>query len=152
MDDSKWLNASAAIPIPKTDSSRRSVRFRFALGAQRGNKSDSTIGFAFDNFRIFEREKTVLIEHFMDVNNADAKNNHDILDSLYKNDNAFNTTDIIWINYFIDFTNENEDIFFLRNREDPSARASNYAINKIPEIIITGKTRKKANLLIDGSF
>ena len=150
LDDSKWLNASAAIPIPLED--RGSVRFRFALAAQRGSKSDSTIGFAFDNFRIFGRDKVVLIEQFMSVNNADAKNNHDILDSLYKNDNAFNTTDIIWINYFIDFTNENEDIFFLRNREDPSARASNYAINEIPEIIITGKTRENAHLLIDGSF
>ena len=152
LDDSKWLNANAAIPIPKKDSSRRSVRFRFALAAQRGSKSDSTIGFAFDNFRIFGRDKVVLIEQFMSVNNADAKNNHDILDSLYKNDNTFNTTDIIWINYFINFTNENEDIFFLSNREDPSARASNYAINEIPKIIITGKTRENAHLLVDGSF
>ena len=140
LDDSKWLNASAAIPIPKTD--RKSVRFRFALAADEGSKSESTIGFAFDNFRISEREKTVLIEHFMSVNNADAKNNHDRLDSLYKNDNAFNTIDIIWINYFMNFT----------DREDLSARTSNYAINEIPEIIIAGKTRKKANLLIDGSF
>ena len=140
LDDSKWLNASAAIPIPKTD--RKSVRFRFALAADGGSKSESTIGFAFDNFRIFEREKTVLIEHFMDVNNADAKNNHDRLDSLYKNNNAFNTIDIIWINYFVNFT----------DREDLSARTSNYAINEIPEIIIAGETREDAHLLIDGSF
>ena len=138
LDDSKWLNASAAIPLED----RSSVRFRFALDAQGGSKSESTIGFAFDNFRISEREKTVLIEHFMDVNNADAKNNHDRLDSLYKNDNAFNTIDIIWINYFMNFT----------DREDLSARTSNYAINEIPEIIIAGETREDAHLLIDGSF
>ena len=138
LDDSKWLNASAAIPLED----RTSVRFRFALDAQRGSKSEGTIGFAFDNFRISEREKTVLIEHFMSVNNADAKNNHDRLDSLYKNDNAFNTIDIIWINYFMNFT----------NREDLSARTSNYAINEIPEIIIAGETREDAHLLIDGSF
>ena len=138
LDDSKWLNASVAIPLED----RSSVRFRFALDAQRGSKSESTIGFAFDNFRISEREKTVLIEHFMSVNNADAKNNHDRLDSLYKNDNAFNTIDIIWINYFMNFT----------DREDLSARTSNYAINEIPEIIIAGETREDAHLLIDGSF
>ena len=145
-DDSKWLNANAAIPIPLED--RGSVRFRFALAAQGGSKSPNSIGFAFDNFRIFEREKTVLIEQFMSVNNEESKDNHDILDSLYKNDNAFNTIDIIWINYFIKFTNENEDLFFLRNKEDPSARASNYAINEIPKIIIAGKTRKDAHLLL----
>ena len=149
-DDSKWLNANAAIPIPLED--RGSVRFRFALAADRGFKSDTTIGFAFDNFRISEREKTVLIEHFMSVNNADAKNNHDRLDSLYKNDNAFNTIDIIWINYFINFSNENEDLFFLRNRMDPTARALNYKIDEIPGIVIAGETKNNALLLIDGSF
>jgi hypothetical protein len=109
---------------------RAHVIFRFALSSLPGSASE---GFAFDNFRVGERTRVVLVENFTNLGNTNSVNGLNIekreSDFLKTN---FNTvgTDIIKLNYHVGFPNL--DPFNDDYPADPSARALYYNISETP--------------------
>ncbi|WP_420318785.1 T9SS type A sorting domain-containing protein [Ekhidna sp.] len=124
----------AISPLGVTDD--RYVRFRFALSGQAGGKEDAE-GFAFDDFRIYDRDQIVLVELFSSTLNDLSIAFNDAID----NDPNYNGTDILTINYFTDFANGGGagiDQINLRNTRDPGAKSSFYGISDVPSIAISG--------------
>ncbi|HEU5291042.1 MAG TPA: T9SS type A sorting domain-containing protein, partial [Cyclobacteriaceae bacterium] len=115
---------------------RTQVIFRFALASLAGSSNE---GFAFDNFRVGERTRIVLIENFSNAGNTNSVNGVNVekreSDFLKQN---FNTvgTDIVKINYRVGFPNM--DPFNDDDPADPSARALYYNISETPLVRMDG--------------
>jgi hypothetical protein len=129
---------------PNSIDDRTNVNFRFALLTQDATPKRS--GFAFDNFVIGERTRTVLLENFTNTSDATLKPNvtpaisiakfeSDYLEAFAIND--VNGTILVKINYHTDFPGK--DPVNTANKIDPSARALFYNISKTPTAIIDGK-------------
>jgi hypothetical protein len=109
--------------------SRSQVMFRFALSSFDGSDE----GFAFDDFRIGERTRVVLIENFRNLGNTTSVNG---LNVEKKESDFLKTTfptvgtDIVKINYHVGFPNL--DPFNDDFPADPSARALYYNISETP--------------------
>ena len=150
----QWVSSRHKLDvIPAAD--RTSVIFRFALGTDASAESE---GLAFDNFRIRERDKIVLVEQFSSTNVAasgvvDAKINA-ILDDV-----AINNGDILRVNYHTSFKGEldvydnsvvpplltNPDPISIVNVENPSARAVFYGVSAAPTSILNGAVNGSAS-------
>ena len=109
---------------------RSNVIFRFALASLAGSSEQ---GFAFDDFRVGERTRIVLIENFTNSGNSNVVNGRiaEKWESDFLRDNFTGVgTDVIKINYHVGFPNLdplNDD-----EAADPSARALYYNINETP--------------------
>ncbi len=118
------------------------IRFRIALGSRPSEKKTPTgrnlEGFAFDNFRIFDRQKVVLLESFssaLDQNSIDAE-------GIIGDRVAQAGVGTVWINYFTDLDGEIDrldDELFARNENDPSARSGFYGVAEIPTSVLDGE-------------
>jgi|GEM_PF-6097032 len=126
-NSSGWLRVSHVIDHLKDEAS---VRFRVAFGSDPSFNEGE--GFAFDNFRIEEREKLVLLETF-----TNSSNNNDALINPASRDqiNAY-FEDIIPINYHTNFPGT--DPLNRTNAADPSARALYYGVLNTPRTVIDG--------------
>ena len=123
--DSSWLDARLPVTFNSfIDSSK--VRFRFAFASQTGNKE----GFAFDDFWIGERDRLVLVEHFMDAT-VDTTN-FNTLDEKYE-------LDVINIQYH--YSSLQQDPLYLDNTTDPLVRSFYYDILDVPYYIFDGKLK-----------
>ena len=113
------------------------VVFRFALASAKSSIVPD--GFAFDNFRLGERTRTILLENFTTSNGKDAAENTTI-----KSENTFVSgfvpgglgTTVVKLNYHIGFTGT--DPFNLDNPADPSARALYYNVKNVPYAFLDG--------------
>ncbi|MEM6830770.1 MAG: T9SS type A sorting domain-containing protein, partial [Bacteroidota bacterium] len=128
-----WIEAKEAISVLAAEAD--SVRFRFALAAQAGDKS--VTGFGFDNVTIFDRDRIVLIEQFSSSLSASSISLNNRLDST----TTFIGTDVIRINYFTDLANTDteQDGLNLRNTVDPGARSVLYGIDQASSVAIAGE-------------
>ena len=142
-DITKWTESKHLIDAA---AKVQRVVFRFALASV---KTPTVDGFAFDNFRVGERTRTILMENFTTTNGKDAAQN-----STLKTENDFiNTTfvtdgigtNIVKINYHIGFTNP--DPFNLDNPADPSARALYYNVKDVPYAFLDGARPDGATVL-----
>ncbi|MDH5609219.1 MAG: T9SS type A sorting domain-containing protein, partial [Cyclobacteriaceae bacterium] len=118
------------------------IRFRFALGTRPSIKQDELKrdieGFAFDNFRIYDRKKVVLFESFASVYAAESLQ----ADSLIEDRIGKAGFGTIWINYFTDLDgtiDRSDDVLFNRNVQDPAARSGFYGISKTPTSVLDGE-------------
>lgn len=128
---------------------RGSVIFRFALGTDGSAESE---GFAFDNFKISEREKNVLLEQFSSTNIDASKVVSEEIDSRL-GEASTNNDDIIAINYHNSVAGErdkydgsvnppiltNPDPISIVNIQNPSARIAYYRIATVPSSILDGQ-------------
>ncbi|MFC2137248.1 PKD domain-containing protein [Bacteroidota bacterium] len=115
--------ATATSPI---DSSK--LRFRFAFAS---DNSTGDEGFAFDDFWIGERDRNVLIEHFIDASgNVDDISNFDAAGKDFEKD-------VIDIQYH--YSNTQEDPLYLDNTTDPLVRSFYYDIAGVPYYTFDGK-------------
>lgn len=117
---------------PEIKAGRRShVIFRFALASQPGS---SNKGFAFDNFRVGERTRVVLIENFTNSGNTTMVNGLNIekreSDHLKSSQYSGVGTDVVKLNYHVSFPNS--DPFNDDYPAEPSARALYYNISETP--------------------
>lgn len=127
--------------IPITD--RGNVIFRFTILSDRSTPEGQ--GFAFDNFFIGERTRTVLLENFTNTSDATIKPNVTPTISItkYESDylknfsiNDAEGTILVKINYHTDFPGN--DPINIANKVDPSARALFYDVTSTPKAIIDG--------------
>ena len=129
------------------------VRFRFALGATGSDKvnefNEVLQGFAFDNFRIYGRDKKVIIEQFSSLNNAESISANKSLDSK-SSDGGLLQNDALIINYFPRIGKET-DVLSRRNVNDPGARKLYYGVSAVPRSVISGVVQDKIIINPDGT-
>ncbi|TAF73790.1 MAG: T9SS C-terminal target domain-containing protein [Bacteroidetes bacterium] len=126
------------------DSSK--VRFRLAFSSADATiLSDSTYeGIAIDNFKINQRSKITLIEHFENESSTESKYatrgaNGDLFGyGLIGVDSIINSApdNIVAIKYHTAFPKE--DAFNLQNPSDVSVRVLDYEVNNVPYTILDG--------------
>jgi hypothetical protein len=118
-------------------------RVQFRIAFKSGPNVDHTLdGFAFDNFFIGQRTRTVLVENFTNANGDPniIEPEATLLNSLAGTGNA--GTELIVINYHTDFPGKND--LNEANRVDPSARTLYYDISAIPRAVIDGNIAQDA--------
>ena len=106
-----------------------SVQFRVAFAADAAVEYE---GFAFDNIRIGERERRVLIEHFTNTENTNAINSDNIINNLVNN----HPLDAIDIQYHTSFYSN--DALYRNYPSGSSSREAYYGVNSIPYSYIDG--------------
>ena len=131
-----WTTTSAwKFSAHKLPSSFAEVRFRIAMGSTAGDKVDNNNnvlhGFAFDNFRIYNKDKFILIEQFSDL----GESSQDVSAEIKTRIDSEISSDAIWINYF----QGEEDEVSQRNQSDPGARSNFYGIDSRPKSLLSGK-------------
>ena len=108
------------------------VRFRIAYGSDGSGGSEG--GFAFDNIRIGERNKLVLMEHFtnaLDNNSLDAN-------EILRTFTGSRPYDMAYISFHTSFPED--DPLNAINPADPLARALFYGISSVPVSVMDGGT------------
>ncbi|WP_421894409.1 Ig-like domain-containing protein [Marinoscillum sp.] len=139
-----WTTNSAwKFSAHKLPSNFAEVRFRIALGSTAGDKVDNSNndlhGFAFDNFRIYNKDKYILIEQFSDLGASSQAVSSEIKTRI----DTEISSDAIWINYF----KGEEDEVSQRNQSDPGARSNFYGVDSTPESLLSGKTAEDGDVV-----
>ncbi|MFO7924684.1 MAG: YDG domain-containing protein [Bacteroidales bacterium] len=113
------------------------VRLRLAFGREGSGKSIG--GVAFDNVRIKERERLVLLEHFTNATDNKSLEANNTVHNIALN----NPYDIIHINYHTSFPSS--DPINEMNVADPAARAFYYGITSPPYSVMDGGSEGTGN-------
>ncbi|WP_299460845.1 T9SS type A sorting domain-containing protein [uncultured Microscilla sp.] len=111
------------------------VRFRIAFGSNGDNPSSQYEGFAFDDFSISNRNRTLLLEYFTNNGVSDAEAlDKEVKFFPYNEDNT--NTEIISIHHHVGFPEA--DALNEYNTKDVSGRAFYHGIKNAPMAIIDG--------------
>ncbi|MDE0470523.1 MAG: T9SS type A sorting domain-containing protein [Ekhidna sp.] len=119
---------------------KTNVRFRFALSSQ-GTPEEAKLGngFGFDNMRIFNLEKSVLVEQF----SSSIDNNAIRLDTTAQ----LFARGRLYINYFTSLSNTEDriDLLNMRNPSGPAQRRLYYGIGDLGTSALDGEVIAKAS-------
>jgi hypothetical protein len=126
-DNGEWTESRHDLDVI---AGRDQVRFRIAYGNDGSGESGG--GMAFDNVRIGERTRLVLVEHFT---NALDENSYGANQTLQETAEA-NLHEITYISYHTAFPQG--DPLNSQNPADPAARALYYGISTVPVSVIDG--------------
>ncbi len=127
--DIGWIEARHSLDELK---GKKDVQFRIAYGSD--STATGTHGLAFDNMRIGDRSKIVLIEHFTNAGDAASRSADSILDVLA----GSYPFDVVDIQYHTSFPGP--DPFNEQNKIDPGTRVLFYQLSGVPYSIINGGT------------
>ena len=127
--DTIWREARHTIDELK---GMKDVKFRIAYGSD-GTAQDNE-GIAFDDIRINERSRNVLIEHFTNSSCFESKRANALVNDIALN----NAEDVINIQYHTNFPGT--DPFYDANPGDVSARILSYGLTRTPYSFIDGGT------------
>jgi len=127
--DTKWVQTRHKLDELN---GKVNVRFRVAYGSP--SRLASRNGIAFDNFRIVERSKKVLLEHFTNAGDESSRIANEALNARMSNSQNFK--DIIDLQYHMGYPGN--DPFFDLNIVHLSSRATYYGIGSVPYSIIDG--------------
>ncbi|OJJ16795.1 hypothetical protein BKI52_33360 [marine bacterium AO1-C] len=135
--DTTWREARFMLDDLKneiaSDPDYRTVRFRIAFGSDQTNPFGTNLdGFAFDDFFVGERNRTVLIEHFTNVTDQNAINENNAVDQFTTD----NSPEVVNLQYHTIFPGT--DPFNQDNPAAPSARALYYGVGEVPRTAIDG--------------
>ncbi|WP_258105771.1 Ig-like domain-containing protein [Marinoscillum sp. MHG1-6] len=115
------------------------IRFRFALGASTGQKTDNVgtpyYGFAFDDFKLYDREKIIVIEQFTSLADSKSKLVDEEIDNRITNTLG---SDALVINYFTSLVDQ-PDPLNAKSKNYTSARSLYYGIEEVPRSVIAGQ-------------
>jgi len=135
--DTTWREARFMLDDLKneiaSDPNYRTIRFRVAFGSDQANPFGTSLdGFAFDDFFVGERNRTVLIEHFTNVTDQTAINENNVIDQFTTDNNP----EVVNLQYHTVFPGA--DPFNQDNPAAPSARALYYGVGEVPRTAIDG--------------
>jgi hypothetical protein len=114
--------------------SRKQVRLRVAFASNDGNPEGNYDGFAFDNFFVGNKKRTVLVENFTNTSSTIARNASQHFDALYAA--QADSPDFLKIQYHMSvpaFDQLNRD-----NPSDPGARSFFYNVSSPPHTLMDG--------------
>lgn len=144
LDSTEWRTAVVALDntlAPLSEAQRQRMRFRVAFSSPVDSSFITTEeGFAFDNFRITQRDRVVLLESFTNAggaNTADEANK--VANTAINNFVTGLSDEIVKIEYHLSFGGPNDDPVYLDNPVDANARAAFYGITATPFVLIDGK-------------
>ena len=133
--DTGWQLAQYSLSgLFPTTTTHKMIRFRLSFGSNGDNPSDKKFeGFAFDNFNIGNRNRTLLLEYFVNDAITDASVKDEEVSKFY---NSGSSSEITSIHYHTGFPGV--DALNLDNKKDPSARSFYYGIPEAPQIVMDG--------------
>lgn len=123
---SSWFNVRHDLDNLKD---LQGVRFRIAFGS---DASYTEEGFAFDNFRIGERSKTALLEHFTNIGSTASASADPDVDSMA----IIDSLDVMVLHYHTNFPGSDPLNAFYP--QGPSARALVYQVSQVPYSVMDG--------------
>jgi hypothetical protein len=127
-EDADWLTA-----IHHLDDliNKKDIRFRIVYGS-RGDNTIRNEGFAFDNFRIGQRSKMLVMEYFTNANDYACVNSDGLVNTLA--DNLYK--DVFDIQYHTSFPSS--DRMYTDNPTPSSARGLYYGVSDVPFLVLDG--------------
>ncbi len=138
-----WIEGIFALDgeLPAFPNMRKKIRFRFAFASLERTSSTSVLpeGFAFDNVKIGERDRIVLLETF--TNSGGSNSPTDPNRSFNENVNAtfLGETELIKVEYHLGIGGPGTDLLFLDNKQDANARAAYYGVTATPFAFLDSK-------------
>ena len=126
--DETWVHAGYAIDVLEDIPH---VKFRLAIGTGEA-KPLGNQGFAFDNFRIGERVRNSVIEHFTNSASSEAIEADEIVEQFVSDYSNL----VIDLQYHMDYPGE--DPMNLNNPVPPSVRSFNYGVPSVPYAVLNG--------------
>ena len=118
--DQSWVTAKTWLP----DHLQGNVRFRVAYS--HNNNGNAQDGLAFDNLRISQRKRKVLLEQFSSTSKPESLAADTILGNAVKD----RLEDAVAVSYHLNLTGD--DPFYDFNPDDPSGRLLYYGIFRVP--------------------
>ena len=131
-DMTNWAVGKHSLDVIPSGS-RTKVRFRIAFKSIEYLTPPTYDGFAFNDVKIEERNRTILVENFTNASADNAASNTTQF-QLFKNNLASN--EIVKIEYHTDFPGD--DNISKQNLVDPNARAAFYGVTTPPKGFIDG--------------
>jgi hypothetical protein len=136
---SHWIDSKHILDTLLTETNDlKHVVFRLALGSVSGNPGSE--GFAFDNVRIGNRTRTVLVENFTNLGNTVKVGTRDAETLVREKIRTFRQNDdgtrLVRLNYHVGFPKP--DPFNLDNPQDANSRALFYGIRETPRTRLDG--------------
>lgn len=125
--DTRWMESRHSLD---DFTNKKDILFRIAYGSD--GTALNTDGIAFDNFRIGERNRTVLAEHFTNSSDNDSRNANTILNGIANAD----TANVIDLQYHTSFPGE--DPFNTQEPYSPDTRLIYYGLSSVPFTLING--------------
>ncbi len=148
IDSTQWRTATIPLDnvltaIPPAE--RDKIRLRFAFASSEFTADAE--GFAFDNFKISQRDRLVLLEQFTNsggLNTASEPNKvaNQILNTFIQNSSG----EAIKLEYHLGLGGPNEDPIYLDNSADANARAAYYGITSTPFTLIDARYGNFGNI------
>ncbi|MCG8409891.1 MAG: T9SS type A sorting domain-containing protein [Bacteroidales bacterium] len=129
LDNIRWRSAKYRLEDVLGQSG---VRFRFVFGSDDDGINE---GFGIDNFRIADRSRIILLEHFANPNEVDFVNTQDDLQDIVRD----NPSDVVLSQFFTSYpsTNTISNLY----PAGPSARTLYYGVSQVPYSIVDGGDR-----------
>lgn len=133
-----WENARYRLDAPYHDlRSRTDVRFRMAFESSPNTVVNGLEGFAFDDVRIRNRDRNVLVEHFTNQYHPGIEDVEPALYSMiYSN---LYGRDVSLIQYHTSYDNEDDDEVYQYNIAESNARVLYYGITENNQVRLDGK-------------
>lgn len=143
LDSAAWRTAVVALDntlASLSQAERSRMRFRVAFSSPVDSSFNSTEeGFAFDNFRITQRDRVVLLETFTNTGGLNSPDEPNKVTNVALNNFVSGLTDeIVKIEYHLSVGGPNDDPVYLDNPVDANARAAFYGITSTPFALIDG--------------
>jgi len=128
--DNEWVNSIHTLDELKGKSD---VVFRIAYGSDGSDMKND--GIAFDDIRIVERSRKILLEHFTNLTDESGFNADGLVNKISKS----RKEDVINIQYHTNFP-VTDDPFYMANTADAGARILFYGLTRTPYSFIDGGT------------
>ena len=126
-DENGWTDSRHDLDII---AGQEFIRFRIAYGSDGSGQSQG--GLAFDNIRIGDRTRLVLLEHFTNANDENSIAANKIVNDVAESKKH----DVAYISYHTAFPSS--DPINSQNPADPAARALYYGISTVPFSVMDG--------------
>jgi hypothetical protein len=139
--DDNWKEATHTLDEIR---GKKDVKFRLAYGSAESVKvGKGHDGFAFDDIRIGERQRHVLLEHFTNMSDMPSSVATALINTIAQQREG----DVINIQYHTSFPGT--DMFNDDNPGDVSARALFYGLSRVPYTFVDGGTNRYYAMTFD---
>lgn len=144
MDSTAWRKAVISLDnalAPLSPAQRSRMRFRIAFSSPVDSSFSATEeGFAFDNFRIGQRDRTVLLESFTNAGGPNTPDEPNKTTNTMLNTFADGLVgELVKVEYHVGLGGPGDDPLYEDNPVDANARAAFYGVTFTPYALVDGR-------------